>query len=316
MDIRDKLFIVLYFVNVINNNNNFTEDKVLTHCKNFILNHSSSDLLEISKSWPEDENVVSFLFDKDLLEVTLPTITSLINSEKKVSAIMDKIESLDLKKLLPRNLSQFQEMAAKMNEVCETVPNLKRINRWMSTLGKHTIDNITTQGPAAKRIRFDSATLLKNMKNKAWRTLDKNKILALDFRHNDDHFLYAEIVLDWISFTKAPLLVVQELWGSIKQECLQYVYVFYLWNSFRSLSNLDVSTMPKAHNDAYYRYATMDAYPDSDIIKDAFKKSSKQEISWMYEECPLAACEVKTPHNIPQAHTYYTLLQTCCGTRR
>ena len=45
-----------------------TEDKVLTHCKNFILNHSSSDLLEISKSWPEDENVVSFLFDKDLLE--------------------------------------------------------------------------------------------------------------------------------------------------------------------------------------------------------------------------------------------------------
>ena len=120
----------------------------------------------------------------------------------------------------------------KMNEVCETVPNLKRINRWMSTLGKHTIDNITTQEPAAKRIRFDSATILKSMKNKAWRTFDKNKILALDFRHNDDHFFYAEIVLDWISFTKPCLLVVQELWGSIKQGCLQYGYVQYLWNFF------------------------------------------------------------------------------------
>ena len=209
-----------------------TEDKVLTHCKNFILNHSSSDLLEISKSWPEDENVVSFLFDKDLLEVTLPTMTSLINSEKEVSDVMDKFESLDLKKLLPLKLSQFQEMAVKMNEVCETVPNLKRINRWMLTLGKHTIDNITTQEPAAKRIRFDSATILKSMKNKAWRTFDKNKILALDFRHNDDHFFYAEIVLDWISFTKPCLLVVQELWGSIKQGCLQYGYVQYLWNFF------------------------------------------------------------------------------------
>ena len=276
----------------------FTEDKVLTHCKNFILNNSSSDLLEVSKSWPEDENVVSFLFDKDLLEVTLPTITSLINSEKKVSDVMDKIESLDLQKLLPRRLSQFQEMTVKMNEVCETAPNLKRINRWMSTLGKNTIDNLTTQEPAAKRIRFDSATILKSMKNKAWRTFDKNKILALDFRHNDDHFLYAEIVLDWISFTKAPLLVVQELWGSIKQECLQYAYVHYLWKSFKSLSNLDVSTTPKAHNAAYYRYATIGEYPDSDIIKNAFKKSSKQEISWMYKECQVATCEVKTPHNI------------------
>ena len=275
-----------------------TEDKVLTGCKNFILNQSSSDLLEVSKSWPGDENVVSFLFDKDVLEVTLPTITSFINSEKKVSDVMDKIESLDLQKILHRNLSQFQEMTVKMNEVCETVPNLKRINRWMSTLGKHTIDNITTQEPAAKRIRFDSATILKSMKNKAWRTFDKNKILALDFRHNDDHFLYAEIVLDWIGFTKAPLLVVQELWGSIKQECLQCAYVHYLWRSFKSLSNLDASTTPKAHNEAYYRYATIGEYRNSDKIKDAFKKSSKQEISWMYKECLVATCEVKTPHYI------------------
>ena len=71
-----------------------TEDKVLTGCKNFILNQSSSDLLEVSKSWPEDENVVSFLFDKDLLKVTLPTITSLINSEKKVLTLWIRLKVL------------------------------------------------------------------------------------------------------------------------------------------------------------------------------------------------------------------------------
>ena len=202
---------------------NFTEDEVLTGCKNFILNHSSSDLLEISKSWPEDKNVVSFLFDKDLLEVTLPTITSLINSEKKASAIMDMIEELDLQNpTIGVELTDLQEMTAKINEVCKTVPNLKRVISLMTTLGKRAIEKITVVEPTAKRIRFNSVTLLKNMKSKAWRSFDKDELLAMDFRHNSHHFFYAEIVLDWINFNRPRLEVTDELWKSIKQENLTY----------------------------------------------------------------------------------------------
>jgi len=37
-----------------------TEEQVLTGCKNFILKHSAEDLLNVSKSWSDDENVATF----------------------------------------------------------------------------------------------------------------------------------------------------------------------------------------------------------------------------------------------------------------
>ena len=284
-----------------------TEDKVLTGCKNFILNHSSSDLLEISKSWPEDKNVVSFLFDKDLLEVTLPTITSLINSEKKASAIMDMIEELDLQNpTIGVELTDLQEMTAKINEVCKTVPNLKRVISLMTTLGKRAIEKITVVEPTAKRIRFNSVTLLKNMKSKAWRSFDKDELLAMDFRHNSHHFFYAEIVLDWINFNRPRLEVTDELWKSIKQENLNYAYIANLWYSMSSHHPLGLfpfgyarEAEPKEQPYDYYKYmGPMGRYADTDAIKDKLRRASNQELPFSFRECLVKECHIQTIHKV------------------
>ena len=50
---------------------------VLKACKELILRKSTEDLLQFSKSWSDDEGVMRFLFNEDLLPCTLPVIRTL-----------------------------------------------------------------------------------------------------------------------------------------------------------------------------------------------------------------------------------------------
>ena len=60
-------------------------EDVLKSCKEFILTCTADELLDFSKNWSEDENLISntwseddnlikFMLDKEMLSVTLPTV--------------------------------------------------------------------------------------------------------------------------------------------------------------------------------------------------------------------------------------------------
>jgi len=122
---------------------------------------------------------------------------------------------------------------------------------------------------------------------------------VLDFRHNADHFFYAEIVLDWIRSTKPPLLVVKELWESIKQDRLNYPYVCHLWRSIKSLyGNLDYSTMPVDRGEPYKYTVVYGFNAGSDNIKIGLKKSPVRLLTFHYDVCQMKGCTLKTRHEL------------------
>ena len=276
-------------------------DKILNLCRDYILKNSAEALFDVFETWPCDEAVVDFVFEKDLLEVTLPTIMNWICSELHASKVMDKIEQFDLKEHLP--LSQVLKLTAKMNTVCETVPNLKRIIELTPILACGT-DEGSSKGPPAKRVkrvRYDSVMLLKKMWNKDWRGYDKEKILSLDFRYNSEHFFYAEIVLDWIRFVKPTQGVVSELWSSIRQEKLNYEYVELLGNSITSLVQKYQIPRPGKRHAFHYRFMDrLNSYTDSGKIKAGLVNDppTKQNLQFpMYSaKCVIQGCELEEGH--------------------
>ena len=70
-------------------------EDVLKSCKEFILTCTADELLDVSKSWSEDDklisntwseddNLIKFMLDKEMLSVTLPTVTDWVNTESRV----------------------------------------------------------------------------------------------------------------------------------------------------------------------------------------------------------------------------------------
>jgi len=99
--------------------------EVLGACKDFILTSTAEDLLEVSKNWPQDENVINFLFDKDMLSVTMATITNWVNTESKVVMVLDKIEEGELQAPLAKLPNKISLVAEKIHDG-ETAPKVKR----------------------------------------------------------------------------------------------------------------------------------------------------------------------------------------------
>lgn len=135
------------------------QDEILNCCKKIILESQIEDVLRVCKNWCDEENVLSFLCDQELLPFSFSVITQLIDSEKKVLMALDKMEDLEWSNIEKAN-SEVLEMVLKMNELWATLPSLKRVNHLQIILGyTGVITQVATREisePTSKRLCLDS----------------------------------------------------------------------------------------------------------------------------------------------------------------
>ena len=260
-------------------------EDVLKACKELILRKSTEDLLQFSKSWSDDEGVMRFLFNEDLLPCTLPVITEWIDCERKVVLALDDVEEMKLEETLGVLFTHSLQFTAKMNEVSETVPTLKRVNALQGALANRLAVEVE---PARKRLQ-PSTSFLESLRPQRWRSFNKYELLALN--SNLDHFVYAEILIDWIRFTSPAQLVVDELWRSIRQQELSCGYLYSLRVSIMVLQRY---VLPGIREQGTYKYQSL-TFDNNREIKTELQKGLKQ-VGFSRTNCNVDGCNLTTNH--------------------
>ena len=214
-------------------------DDILIGCKDFIQRSAVDDFVEVGKYWPEDQDVLKFLINPDLLPMTVSIITNWIIEEKTAILVLDRIEDGPLQETLVRLPSQaLSSFFEAMQDACVTVPSLKRVCKLQSALiGKE-------KSPNFKKLQIDSGAILKSLEPKLWRNFDINQMLLLHYHYGITDYFFAEIMLDWISFKKPSQKVFDQLWVVIEGSKLTNDYVTALGNSI--ITHCSNMVIPKA----------------------------------------------------------------------
>ena len=191
---------------------NVEREDILIGCKDFIQRSAVDYFVEVGKCWPEDQEVMKFLIDPDLLPMTVSIITNWIIEEKIAVLVLDRIEDGPLQETLVKLPSQALSSFFKaMQDACVTVPSLKRLCKLQSAL-------ISKKNPLnLKKLQIDSeGTNLKSLEPQLWRNFDINQMLSQHYHYRITDFFFAEIMLDWISFKKPSQKVFDQLWVVIE----------------------------------------------------------------------------------------------------
>ena len=233
-------------------------DDILIGCKDFIQRSAVDDLVEVGKCWPEDQEVMKFLIDPDLLPMTISIITNWTIEEKIAVLILDRIEDGPLQETLVKLPSQtLSSFFVAMQDACVTVPSLKRVCKLQSALiGKVKPLNFVN-------LPIDSGTILKSLEPKLWRNFDINQMLLLHYHYGITDYFFAEIMLDWISFKRPSQKVFDQLWVVIEGSKLTDDYVTVLGNSI--ITHCSNMVIPKADvaGDGYEIFSTVNSQSDA-----------------------------------------------------
>ena len=282
-------------------------EDVLRSCKEFIMTSSADELLDVSKGWSEDENVINFLLDKEMLSVTLPTVTNWVSNERKVVMVLDRIEECGLEEEMAklRNSNESLNMMAKMHDLCETVPNLKQVYKLQSYITSKC--QLAPKPLVQLVLPIDSLNLLKSLKPKLWRSFDCEQVMLLYHQYQLKSVYFAEIVLDWICFTNPSKEDVTLLWGVLKNLKISEWYLSELRSSVESYNAEYV--IPRSEESPIVDYIYIgDYYGDSDLIQTTLANTGgtgTNRCVRMTADCCIKSCTIRTKYA-----KYFTLSDT------
>ena len=269
-------------------------EDVLKSCKEFILTCTADELLDFSKTWSEDDNLISntwseddnlikFMLDKEMLSVTLPTVTEWVSTESRVVMVLDGIEECGLQEEMAKMSNATLELMTKMFGICEEGLNMKRVYKLQTY--------IMSQSPPPRpvvQLEIDSGSLLESLKPKRWRNFSLDQITSLHHHYKIEDFFFAEISLDWISSTKPAQPAVGQLWDIIVQSKVSYHYLVALRASIQFYdANLDI---PIVNVDIKADKYTAVHYTKSDDIKQKLTGSGSDKELLMYGDCTFEDC--------------------------
>ena len=255
---------------------------------NLISKTWSEDDNLISKTWREDDNLIKFMLDKEMLSVTLPTVTHWISTESRVVMVLDEIEECGLQEEMAKMSNVTLELMAKMFEICKEGLNMKRVYKLQTYIMSQS------QPPLRPvvQLEIDSGSLLEYLKPKRWREFNLDQITSLHHHYKIEDFFFAEISLDWISSTKPAQPAVGQLWDIIVQSNIFYHYLVALRTSIQFYdANLDIPNVDiKAGKYNPVRY------PDSGNIKQTLTGSGSANDLHMVADCRFKDCILESEH--------------------
>ena len=256
-------------------------DDILIGCKDFIQRSAVDDFVEVGKCWPEDQEVMKFLIDPDLLPMTISIITNWAIDEKIAVLVLDRIGDDPLKEILVKVPSQIlSSFFEAMQDACVTVPSLKRVCKLQSALIGKSRNFV--------KLPIDSGTILKSLEPKLWRNFDVNQMLSLHYHYGITDFFLAEIMLDWISYKKPSQKVFDQFWVVIEGSKLTNDYMTALGDSIRTHCSNIVIPETNVAGDKYEQGNSR--ISESDFITDRLTNTDTNEIPLIYEVCRIKGC--------------------------
>ena len=265
---------------------NVEQDDLLIGCKDFIQCSAVDDFVEVGKYWPvQDQDVMEFLINQDLLPMTISIITNWINEEELAVLVLDRIEDGllqgNLAKLPSQTLFSFFEA---MHDACVTAPSLKRVCKLETAL-------IGKENPLHfEKNPIDSGAILKSLEPKLWRKFDVNQMLSLHYHYGITDFFFAELMLDWISFKKPSQKVFDQLWVVIRRSNLTDDYVTVLGNSVKTHGSHMVVPEIDMAGDQYEDGIGGSLSIESDHIINLLTNTDTNELSFFYKACKIRGC--------------------------
>ena len=276
-------------------------EDVLKSCKEFIMTCTADELLGVSNTWSEDDNLISntwseddnlikFMLDKEMLSVTLPTVTDWVSTESRVVMVLDGIEECGLQEEMAKMSNATSELMAKMHEICEEGVNMKRVYKLQTYI---TFLSPTPPRPVVQ-LEIDSGSLLESLKPKRWREFDLDQITSLHHHYKIEDFFFAEISLDWISSTKPAQPAVGHIWDIIVQSKISDRYLVALRTSIQFYdANLDI---PTVNVDIKADKYSVQNYPGSDDIQQKLTGSGSANDIHMSGDCTFKDCILESKH--------------------
>ena len=262
---------------------------VLTTCDDFILKRTAEDLLKVSKTWPDDEDVMLTLVDASTLSITLPTVTNWISSEKQVIDVLNEIEGRELPvQVWMENQDEALKMIVKMSDICSTLDTSKRITKLLEVVFVAK-QNCSPTHELNFEIQTGSQAILQSLKPKLWRNFDVDQMCSLHYYFKITDFFFAEILLDWISFKKPPQNTFDQLWGIVSGSRVSNDYITALGNSVKTHCSKLVIPMPEDADRDAYSNCTFD---NSDMIVARLGSNTLTEklVTFVFDNCIVRGC--------------------------
>ena len=244
----------------------------------------------ISKTWSEDDNLIKFMLDKEMLSVTLPTVTHWISTESRVVMVLDGIEECGLQEEMAKMSNVTLELMAKMFEICEEGLNMKRVYK----LQTYIMSQSQPPPRPVVQLEIDSGSLLEYLKPKRWREFNLDQITSLHHPYKIEDFFFAEISLDWISSTKPAQPAVGQLWDIIVQSKISDEYLVDLRTSIQFYdANLN---LPTVNEDIKADKYTAACFTLSGVIKQKLTGSGLTNDILMSSDCRFKDCIIESEH--------------------
>ena len=207
---------------------------ILDICMGYIRDNVKDELIQISKGWSFERNVpfVKFLAQEEILQVTLPLITTWVKSDENVNMVLYEFDS----KNITDSLFEYGEMAVglldKMGDVAVDQGLCKKLLKIQSSLAIR----LTGKSRCVESSRKSLFALL----SEDFRLFPLSKLLGIESDYSLNHAEFVDIVLVWIGSNESSQRDVNTIWNRVRQDELAYHFLCHVRSTIQDLTNLSI----------------------------------------------------------------------------
>ena len=207
---------------------------ILDICMGYIRDNVKDELIQISKGWSFERNVlfVKFLAQEEILQVTLPLITTWVKSDENVNMVLYEFDS----KNITDSLFEYGEMAVglldKMGDVAVDQGLCKKLLKIQSSLAIR----LTGKSRCVESSRKSLFALL----SEDFRLFPLSKLLGIESDYSLNHAEFVDIFLVWIGSNESSQRDVNTIWNRVRQDELAYHFLCHVRSTIQDLTNLSI----------------------------------------------------------------------------
>ena len=190
--------------------------EILDACTRYIKNDVADDFVVVSEHWSLDDGaLIRFLVQAELLSFTLPIFANKIQDEKQVKLLLDNIsESFDSGEVLFQFKNEYFQLLELLSDKVGDLEMCKRINKLSWRI-----------------MNLEEDKNLVSLVSKNYVTMSVNDIIETEEGYGLTHFVYAEILMHWITHNQPSQTDFDKLWNTLRFQELYFRYIKRMYNA-------------------------------------------------------------------------------------
>lgn len=224
----------------------YQRENVLDTCTRFIKSDVQDQLLEISQGWviSDDEwgGLIRFLVQKEILQYTIPVLTSRINNDADVALVLTEFRSKGIIALL--FAEHYWDLSVVLLEKMIKTVQSRSTNAMLSE-----VQDLYREKKEKQRENFNTA--LKSLLGSGYHGFTVETLISCEKDFKLSHFQYVDIVVGWIECNDVTEECLDRLWGTVRHDELRSDYLFYVREAFISSGASEIPEIPDRYPEKY-----------------------------------------------------------------